>query len=487
MALLSSKERGNLADSDFAHVEPGHAENGKTPDKFRHFPIHDAAHVRNALARIAQGARFGDQAKPKVLAAAKKFGIEHDSSADTGRSLESLTPELRFVYASPEFEVRSVDGVDHPHITGYAAMFGKRSRRLGGFHEVVNPTAFSQAEAGGYEGVVCRYNHKDDMVLGTTRGGTLEMRADDKGLFYDVNPPRHRADVMELVQRRDVQYSSFAFRCNVPGQDDEWTATSEGIPLRTLHNVELVDVAPVLDPAYFDTSATSRSMTGAVESLARWVDADPTEVRSMLEAGQASRFFRRSDRSSTPPAPRVPEVSADAAEARMVDDPCIASRNWNYNLSEATVVPVLATEEDEVREDPHGDAGDEELRALRNHDDLCKQWTSGQPCAKAMGHDGDHAPLCWRSQDGFPCAKVQDHGGEHEPIHVEDGKPARGRPPVNRDASEVADETAEEQRTLDANAAFLKLSELRSRMVRDLDDVVAVEAEDDTEDAPESE
>src|ERR1700739_3408053 len=95
-AKLTSGARGDLPDSAFAYIEPGHAVNGKTPDKFRHFPVHDAAHVRNALARIAQGARFGAQAKGKVLAAAKKFGVQHDAD-DTGRSLESLFPEVRFI------------------------------------------------------------------------------------------------------------------------------------------------------------------------------------------------------------------------------------------------------------------------------------------------------------------------------------------------------------------------------------------------------
>lgn len=69
---LSSEARGNLSDSDFA-----------LPSK-RKYPIHDKAHVRNALARAAQQIESGDEeakadaraALPKIRAAAKKFGIE---------------------------------------------------------------------------------------------------------------------------------------------------------------------------------------------------------------------------------------------------------------------------------------------------------------------------------------------------------------------------------------------------------------------------
>jgi hypothetical protein len=93
MAVLTSAGRDALPDSAFAYIEPGGNKVGgkTTPSSKRHYPIHDAAHVRNALARIAQGSRFGAEAKAKVLAAARRFGIEHDE-ASTGRSFDSLYP-----------------------------------------------------------------------------------------------------------------------------------------------------------------------------------------------------------------------------------------------------------------------------------------------------------------------------------------------------------------------------------------------------------
>lgn len=78
-AQVSTADRNNLPDSAFAYIEPGGSKDseGKTvPRSKRHFLIIDAAHVRDALARIAQGAEFGKEAKPAVLAAAKKFGID---------------------------------------------------------------------------------------------------------------------------------------------------------------------------------------------------------------------------------------------------------------------------------------------------------------------------------------------------------------------------------------------------------------------------
>src|SRR5256714_7225417 len=70
MPPLGAKERAKLPDSAFAYIDS----RGR-----RRLPIHDAAHVRNALARFSQvvfedeGAR--DRARTRLLRAAKKYGI----------------------------------------------------------------------------------------------------------------------------------------------------------------------------------------------------------------------------------------------------------------------------------------------------------------------------------------------------------------------------------------------------------------------------
>ena len=331
-AKLSSSARNSLPDSDFAFIENGghKDQSGRTmPRSLRHYPVHDAAHARAALARIAQGKKFAAEAAPKVHAQAKKFGITMHNEPDTrdytwydeeyreacaaeeaqtpaSGSEFLILPERRFVAARPE--VRSYD--DGPStIYGYASSFNKLSRKLGGFVERVMPTAFEEARKAGYPSVVCRYNHKDEYLLGTSDAGTLKLNTDDTGLAYDVLPPASRADVLEYVQRGDVRYSSFAFRCNSDEGGDEWGLSDFDYPMRSLHNVELVDVAPVLDPAYHDTMAAARNIAGAIESLAKFKNADPAEVRSLLDAGQGKKLFKRTDRSSE-------TAAADEVEAR---------------------------------------------------------------------------------------------------------------------------------------------------------------------------
>src|SRR5437773_9926385 len=117
MAEMSGAAINNLPDSDFAYIESGGSKDseGKTvPRSLRHFPIHDAAHVRNALARAPQSP-FGEKAMPKIKAAAKKFGIE---VAEEQKSVLRLPKDnlVRTLVPGPEFQDSETTG---PILTGH--------------------------------------------------------------------------------------------------------------------------------------------------------------------------------------------------------------------------------------------------------------------------------------------------------------------------------------------------------------------------------
>ena len=87
-AKMSSKQKNDLPDSDFAYIQPGGKKDasGKTvPRSLRHLPIPDAAHVRNALARLDQTDISSEAKKAalrKIKTAAKKFGIKVSASTN---------------------------------------------------------------------------------------------------------------------------------------------------------------------------------------------------------------------------------------------------------------------------------------------------------------------------------------------------------------------------------------------------------------------
>lgn len=71
MATLTERRRDSLRSSQFAYVDQ---------DGGEHLPIHDEEHVRNAIARFNQtdfdSATARDRARKKILAAARRHGIE---------------------------------------------------------------------------------------------------------------------------------------------------------------------------------------------------------------------------------------------------------------------------------------------------------------------------------------------------------------------------------------------------------------------------
>src|SRR5215472_1536376 len=185
------------------------------------YPIADADDLSNAIHAVGRGGSSHDAIRKHIIARAKALGLssripdnwnpdgsmsDNGSDSSNGRSGWNGDPERRFTPGPIEVRVAA----DGQKIGGYGAVFGKLSRNLGGFVERVDTGAFNQARNLGWPNVVCRYNHDPNMVLGTTAGRTLQLRTDTVGLDYEVLPPQSRHDILELVERGDVQFSSFA-------------------------------------------------------------------------------------------------------------------------------------------------------------------------------------------------------------------------------------------------------------------------------------
>jgi class 3 adenylate cyclase len=100
MARLGAKERRRLPDSAFAYIDS---------EGRRRLPIHDASHVRNALARFNQ-VRFEDdaardRARSRLLRAAKKHGI-----MPIGFISAQLQPQLKLPTGQITFLLTDIEG-----------------------------------------------------------------------------------------------------------------------------------------------------------------------------------------------------------------------------------------------------------------------------------------------------------------------------------------------------------------------------------------
>lgn len=163
------------------------------------------------------------------------------------------TLETRFTTGTVEVRAASTG----KRLGGYALMYDRLSQNLGGYVERIAPGAIDKTLSEGTD-VLCRYQHEDEFLLGRVSSGTLRLSPDAEGLPYEVDVPDtdYGQNCLALAARGDLRHSSFGFYT----VRDDWSLTEQGFPLRTLLELKLVDVAPVVQPAYLDTSTGLRSL-----------------------------------------------------------------------------------------------------------------------------------------------------------------------------------------------------------------------------------
>jgi len=170
----------------------------------------------------------------------------------------------RIAFDSVEWRAETRESDSAMVLTGYAAVFDKPTMIGNYFREVVRPGAFTNAIQN--DDVLALWNHDSNIVLGSTKSGTLRMFQDDKGLRVEIFPPdsNEGRDKYTSIARGDVNSMSFGFR--VPAGGERWSFDADGIELRELINLSVFDVSPVAYPAYQETEIEARSVLDAARA-----------------------------------------------------------------------------------------------------------------------------------------------------------------------------------------------------------------------------
>ncbi|EHK56827.1 HK97 family phage prohead protease [Allomesorhizobium alhagi] len=150
-------------------------------------------------------------------------------------------------------------------LAGYAAVFNSDADLYGIWIERIEPGAFTPALSADVRALV---DHDTGRVIGRTKSGTLRLAEDAKGLHVEIDVPdtTDGNDLWTLVERGDISGMSFGFIVT----KQEWDESVEP-PIRTIKEVELLEVSAVAFPAYDDTSIGKRS-------LQEWRDARSNET-----------------------------------------------------------------------------------------------------------------------------------------------------------------------------------------------------------------
>ena len=158
-------------------------------------------------------------------------------------------------------EIRDVSTVDNQmKVAGYVNKNGSKSEILSEdgvvFQETILPQAFTNALARGNE--ICFFlEHDPQKILATTKNGTLQVTQDSIGLHMSATIVRTTdgQNAYNLIKSGIITNMSFGFLVN----SDIWDTDNVDIPLRTVTDLDLLEVSAVKNPAYQSSTISARS------------------------------------------------------------------------------------------------------------------------------------------------------------------------------------------------------------------------------------
>lgn len=174
--------------------------------------------------------------------------------------------EIRAI-ATSNFELREKDN-GAKVIEGYAIEWDQLSVPIGywnKFREKFRKGAFREYLADSDTDTKFLIGHNINLVLGRRKNNTLELKEDDKGLWFRLELPNTTQgnDTHESVKRADVDKISIGFKM----LGEEWDETDESNIIRTVTKANLPEISLTAWPAYEQTSASARSIDDAYKEF----------------------------------------------------------------------------------------------------------------------------------------------------------------------------------------------------------------------------
>lgn len=158
------------------------------------------------------------------------------------------------------YDFTQLPDTDGLTLEGYAAVFDSPTRIAnayeGDFMEKIVKGAFARAVRQ-QPGPVVQFDHGQHPLLGSIPIAALtSMREDDKGLYVSarIHDNWLTEPVRDAIKSKAISGMSFRFR-PAPG-GEEWNATRDE---RTLTDVDVFELGPVVFPAYEGTAVSVRS------------------------------------------------------------------------------------------------------------------------------------------------------------------------------------------------------------------------------------
>jgi HK97 family phage prohead protease len=174
----------------------------------------------------------------------------------------NINIEIRH-YSNSTISIRNNDNENESRtVEGYAIVFDTFSEDLG-FTEIIKPEALSE-DVLKRSDIFFLLNHNESrgILARYKKGkGTLKLEIDNKGLRYEFEAPKTDLgnELLEMLQRGDLDSSSFSFSTPSDGSGEIWEEGTDGKYLRTIIKFDrLFDCSAVFQPAYEATTCENK-------------------------------------------------------------------------------------------------------------------------------------------------------------------------------------------------------------------------------------
>lgn len=139
-------------------------------------------------------------------------------------------------------------------IEGYFALYESETELWKDSFEIISKGAFDNTLNNDIRAL---WNHNTQYVLGRSKNGSLQLKADEKGLFGIIKLPntQYAEDLHELVKRGDIDQCSFGFNII----DEELEELASGGYRWRINEIDLHEISVVTFPAYENTTVQART------------------------------------------------------------------------------------------------------------------------------------------------------------------------------------------------------------------------------------
>lgn len=147
-------------------------------------------------------------------------------------------------------------------VAGYVNQTEQYSEELGvgkRFKEKILKGAFKNAIESRGGDIDFLAEHDSNIVLASTKNGSLELREDDVGLYMQARIIDTTAgrDWYQMIKSGLITNMSFGFRAI----KDEWRSMGKNLYERSIEQLELFEVSAVRNPAYTQSTIASRGLS----------------------------------------------------------------------------------------------------------------------------------------------------------------------------------------------------------------------------------